>query len=128
MSVLREPRALLLAAVIAMAWKFAFAGDGVPVLDVKPSCRAAASRGLGNITTIERCVEQETSAHDDLVQRWSTFEPADRQQCIAQTSIGGIPSYVELLTCITIAADARALEKREAVRGRASSTQGMGGR
>lgn len=121
-------RILLLAAVVSIGSDRVFAGDAVPVLDVKPTCRAVASRGLGNLTTVERCVEQETSAHNDLAQRWWTFELADRRQCIAQTSTGGIPSYVELLTCITIAADARALERRDAAQRKLPSTQGMGGR
>jgi hypothetical protein len=121
-------RRALLSAVIALLTPAAFASDVVPVLDVEPSCRAVASRELGSLTTIERCLRQEMSAHSELAQRWSTFEAGDRQQCVSQTSMGGIPSYVELLVCVAIAADARALRKREAFREGTPSTQGMGDR
>src|SRR5262245_11560486 len=86
------------------------AADDVPALDVEPSCRAAASRTLGALTTLDACLEQEASARRDLAARWSSANTGDRERCVNETSLGGIPSYVELLECIAMAGDARTLE------------------
>lgn len=88
----------------------AVAADNAPVLNVEPSCRAVATRAFGAPTTVDRCLEQEASARRDLVTRWPTANVADRERCVKETTIGGIPSYVELLECIAMAADARTLE------------------
>jgi hypothetical protein len=43
-----------------------------------------------------------------LAPQWDRFSKADKTACIAETSLDGTPSYVELQTCLEMAADASA--------------------
>ncbi len=101
-------RSFVLSATVAVP--SALAADAVPVLDVETSCRRVAEIKGGIVTSKERCMAQEQSARDELRAQWSQFHRGDQQLCLSQTRIGGLPSYVELLECISIARDARALE------------------
>ena len=118
-------RWLLVTAVTVLA-DVAIAADKVPQLNIEPSCRDAASQSLGAQTTLDGCLEQEASARRDLAARWPTADAADRNRCVSETTLGGMPSYVELLECIAMAVDARSLEKRDAERSRPPSTSGVG--
>ena len=89
--------------------------QAVPKLNVEQGCRAAASAGAGALTTVETCMKEEQNARDELAKSWASFSAIDRQQCVAEVS-GFEPSYVELLECVTIARDARKLDKEEAAK------------
>lgn len=75
--------------------------DGVPKLDVMPSCRGAVeARVLTNaVDPLQNCLAIEKKANDQLVKEWLEFTPADRAKCV-----NGImkfePTYSELLTCL----------------------------
>jgi len=101
-------RALLSNFMLAMP--VAVAADAIPVLDVEASCRQVAAIAGGQVTSKDQCMAQEQGAREDLRKQWPTFSRADQQSCLAQTRMGGLPSYVELLECMVIARDARALE------------------
>jgi hypothetical protein len=84
--------------------------DQVPALNMENTCRGAAKAGLsdarGQVNPDEiraRCFAKEREARDDLQRQWSAFAPDHRTSCIRSTSASGIPSYVELLTCLEIA-------------------------
>jgi hypothetical protein len=113
--VIIDPLVFVLATQLATA-----AADKVPVLNVEPSCRGAAQvaspKPGGQMPSAaeirEACLGKERDARDQLVRQWSDFSSEHRTSCLRSTSAGGIPSYVELLTCLEIADQARKLPDR----------------
>jgi hypothetical protein len=99
--------ALLLSAGLA-AWS-----NEVPVLDLQPICRGiaqgasgAGERG-GPDLSFARCVSSEQAIRRRLVKEWSRYALADRQHCVAETTMGGLASYTNLLGCLRSATRAR---------------------
>jgi hypothetical protein len=87
------------------------AADEVPRLDVAQTCRAEASADPSE-TAASACMDDQQKARDQLIRDWDGFASTDRSSCTAEaTSIAGIGSYVELLTCLQVASDARKLSK-----------------
>jgi len=88
----------------------AFADD-VPKLDFNKSCRtdvAAYPGGGGN----KACITDERQARKTLVNQWKRFSPESRTRCTRTvTDMVGTQSYVELLTCLQMARDAKSLPK-----------------
>jgi hypothetical protein len=82
--------------------------DDMPRFDVRPSCHGAASL---TPASLEGCLRDEEGARADLAGTWAQFAAADRTRCLATTETGGSPSYVELLTCLQMARDARKLPR-----------------
>ena len=58
--------------------------------------------------TDKRCVADEQGA---MAQLQTQFREVEKSQCIEEADIGGTPSYVDLLTCLQLAKDARQLPK-----------------
>ena len=92
--------------------------DKVPDLGVDQSCRAQAARGdalgggkdgLG--VTLEGCLRAEHAARDKLGSDWGKFTAGERERCTAASTMGGEPSYVELLTCLETTQQARQLQR-----------------
>jgi hypothetical protein len=46
---------------------------------------------------------------DQLVKEWSTFAAPDKVACTKESRTGGEASYTELLTCLEMARDVRAI-------------------
>lgn len=71
----------------------------LPVFPVETSCRAAQqfSSGTSKDKDYESCMRDEARAKSELAQRWSSFKPNDKKQCVEE---GPDPSYVEMLTCL----------------------------
>jgi hypothetical protein len=95
------------AAIVAV--QLVAAADTIPNLNLEPTCRAARSAGVFLERTKDACLRSEHKARDQLRDQWAQFHAADRARCRASTSAGGIPSYVELLTCLEISKLARDL-------------------
>ena len=76
--------------------------DQVPQLDIKPSCRAAARAAVMPNRSAENCERSEIEARDKLQQGWSKFTDEQQRHCVRLSSLGGAPSYIELLTCLEI--------------------------
>jgi hypothetical protein len=76
--------------------------DTVPKFDVAKSCKldAAASAGLSISQPIKNCMNDEQQAQQQLASQWSKFSASSRASCTANESVGGVPSYVSLLTCL----------------------------
>jgi hypothetical protein len=91
-------------------------GQGVPRINVAPSCKAAAAGYIGLRQEFESCVKSEESARDILVQQWSTFLAEDRGSCYRLTTTGTPGTYTELLTCLEMRRDARALPTQDEIR------------
>jgi hypothetical protein len=85
------------------------ASDGVPTFNTRPTC-ADAAKEISVTRTTEICERSEQQARAELASRWSKFPAADRKTCVATTMIGGFPSYVQVLTCLELARDARTLK------------------
>jgi hypothetical protein len=82
--------------------------DSVPRFNVEPSCRAAAQRAVP-VGTVDNCMQKELENRDQLVRDWSKFPAADKATCVGLSTAGGIPTYTELITCLELARDVRAL-------------------
>jgi len=85
--------------------------DQVPRFNTDANCRAdaAASAGIAVPQSVAKCKQDEQNAHDQLVKEWVQFRPADRIPCVGLASEGDAHSYIELLTCLEMARDARTL-------------------
>jgi hypothetical protein len=95
------PLALLLPLAIA-------ASDAVPRFNIEPSCKGGLdSPGLNE--RYSRCISEENGARQKLEGSWSSYPAGDREQCSGTAKMGA-PSYVELLTCLEMARDARQLK------------------
>jgi len=99
----------------------ATAGGGVPTFDVRPSCKTGVDAGIRK--DIQGCLDSENNARADLVKRWNDFASADRTLCINAASTGGSATYTELITCLEMLHDAKALKQKEA---RDNTTNGTG--
>ena len=84
------------------------AADQVPNLDVRPGCQATDIADMSQQT----CLEDERAARDDLMKEWGQFSAQDKAICTDQ-STNYHPSYVELLTCLDIARDAKSYPTKE---------------
>jgi hypothetical protein len=93
--------------ILLTASHVVLAADGVPVFDVMPSCRAAGQTPIGPGRGTEACLRDENEARAKLDRDWAKFQAADRTHCVRLTMLDGTPSYVEVLTCLEMARDAR---------------------
>ena len=110
------PKALALGLQLVMPIA---AGDGVPRLNVEQVCKGIAQQG--GVTFRDpamdqekkNCLDSEQSIRDQLVKQWSTFSADDRTHCVNESVMGGDSSYTELLTCLEMARDVRAMRKEQ---------------
>jgi hypothetical protein len=106
------PKALALSAQIIV---LVATGDRLPQLDVEPVCKGIAEQG--GVTFRDpavaqekkNCIESELAIREQVIRQWSTFQPADRTHCVNETTMGGLSSYTELITCLEMARDVRAM-------------------
>jgi hypothetical protein len=92
--------------------------DEYPTLDVKPLCRGLTNQsslqeGLRSVT-FDECLKAEQADRDTMIKEWSSFSAEDKRHCIAEATMGGESSYTDLLTCLEMARDVRALHKEAA--------------
>jgi hypothetical protein len=103
-------------------------GDRVPRFDVDPVCKGIAEQGgvtFGDPSVAQEkknCIEREQVVREQVAKQWSSFLPADRTHCVNETLMGGQSSYTELLTCLEMARDARAMRDAAAGRRQAAAT------
>ena len=101
--------------------------DDIPTLDVRPVCRGIASQSELEVglqqTNFEQCVQSEQAVREQLKQEWSTFSTADKSHCVALAKTGGESSYTELITCMEMARDVRALRSAEAASSGTATTR-----
>lgn len=82
--------------------------DGVPTFNVEPSCRAAAQQAA-SADYVTVCRNSEQKARDEMQRQWPQLNAADKAQCVPAATVGGNPTYTELLTCLEMARDIRQL-------------------
>jgi len=89
--------------------------ESVPTLNVEQVCEGIAQQGgvtfHDSAVAQEKkdCLDSEQAIRDDLKKQWSSFTPADKTACTNESSMGGESSYTELLTCLEMARDVRAM-------------------
>jgi hypothetical protein len=109
------PPALILGVHLVMP-----VADSVPVLNVDQVCQGIAQQGgvtfhdsaIGDEK--KNCLDSEKATRDELVKQWSTFAPPDKTACTNESRMGGDSSYTELLTCLEMARDVRAMHSDKA--------------
>jgi hypothetical protein len=101
---------LLLPAAIVLALQPIVAlADDVPTFDVRLTCGAEAQADP-SAGAVASCMADEQRARETLSKQWAQFAPESRTSCArAQSGIPGVRSYVELLTCLQLAKDAKNL-------------------
>jgi hypothetical protein len=82
--------------------------EKIPDLNVEPSCRDAANRAAP-VGTFDACMRKEREARVQLAGEWAEFTSGDKSHCLGLSSLGGMPTYTELLACLELARDARNL-------------------
>jgi hypothetical protein len=89
--------------------------DKVPSLNVEQVCQGIAQQGGvsfhdPNIAVEKKnCLDSEHATRDEIAKQWSSFSAADKTACTNEATMGGESSYTELLTCLEMARDVRAL-------------------
>jgi hypothetical protein len=111
------PKALLAGLILAIP--VAATADDVPNLNVEPVCDGIAKQGGvtfhdPKITQEKKnCLDTEATVRSELVKQWAKFDRADRTSCVNESEMGGESSYTELLTCLEMARDVRALRAEQ---------------
>src|ERR1700728_5069957 len=107
---------MILPAVLALGRRLVVrAADSVPILNVNPVCQGIAQQGgvtyhdSSVAQEKQDCVQSEKEVRDQLVKQWPTFAASDKNSCVNESRMGGDSSYTELLTCLEMARDVRAL-------------------
>jgi hypothetical protein len=78
---------------------------GVPNFDIRSIC----GKVTGGVETPSGCATDEQSAREQLNKVWAQYASTERSRCAELSSLSGLPSYVELLTCLEVADDAKGL-------------------
>ena len=87
----------------------AVAPDKFPAFDIAHTCQTEGS----SVVAPGRCTQDEGKARDQVQTEWSQFAAADKATCTRTTNTDGTPSYVELLTCLEMARDAKQLKEQQ---------------
>ena len=82
----------------------AAAAEGIPRFDIEALCRSAPRLLASDPNPFQGCVRDETEARNQLERQWASFDAAQREECVRATDVGGAPSFVDVLTCIQMAA------------------------
>jgi hypothetical protein len=104
------PTALALSAQLLLT-----VADSVPTLNVEQVCEGIAQQG--GVTfhdpaiakEKQNCLDSEKAIREELVKQWSSFSSSDKVSCVNESKMGGESSYTELLTCLEMARDVRAM-------------------
>jgi hypothetical protein len=65
----------------------------------------------GSTFDFDRCSQDEAEAFEQLKANWAQFTGADKSSCVGAATVGGVASYVELLTCLETAREANNIDK-----------------
>lgn len=95
--------------IILTASHIVLAADTVPKFNLDQTCRAAGNVSASLGRSAGDCKRDEEDAHGKLQQDWAQYSPAQRTGCVRFSSLGSSPSYVELLTCLEMAKQAKEL-------------------
>ena len=88
--------------ILALAATAAAAQSGVPTLNLSGTCRALDRKDFSIQIDPQRCHKTENEARAKLVEDWAKYSAADRSLCTQTARMGGVESYVQLLTCLEL--------------------------
>jgi hypothetical protein len=88
--------------IILVSTQIILAAEQVPEFDMSPTCRGAVIAAGNSNRDESACKKDEQAAHDTLQQHWSQFSLDQKSNCVRLSTLGGDPSYVELLTCLEL--------------------------
>ena len=84
----------------------------VPNFKVEEGCKgmvqANKSEDLVDSESFKSCMADEAQARQQLTTIWPTFSASLRERCEGEATVGGPPSYVDLLVCLQIASPTNA--------------------
>jgi hypothetical protein len=80
----------------------AAAQSRVPQLDLTATCRALDRNDFSIKIDTDRCLKTENEARAKLADDWLKYRAADRNLCTQTARMGGVESYVQLLTCLEL--------------------------
>ncbi len=83
------------------------ASDAVPKFDIVRECRFEG----GSTIEFDRCSQDEAAALEQLRANWEQFAGVDKSTCLSAATVGGLASYVDLLTCLEMAREANNTDK-----------------
>ena len=93
----------VLAVFLLMFLSSAALAADVPKLAYETTCRSAQQRQGAELHTFDACMTDEQNARQELAAGlWDKAKPSTRQICHDSGSVGGSPSYIELLTCVQL--------------------------
>lgn len=74
--------------------------DGPPKFNIEATCRDVGKSGDGVSGSASACRTDEEKARESLAAKWSQYPVAKRNTCVEGASLGGPPSYVQVITCL----------------------------
>jgi hypothetical protein len=95
--------------VLLLSSQTVLAADQVPKFDTGPICRSAGAAAVMGTRDTAACDRDEITARTTLEKEWSQFTPSDKARCGRLVTLGGGPSYVDLLTCLELAKQVKEL-------------------
>lgn len=95
--------------IILTATHIVLVADAVPKFDVEKTCLPAAAASVAPGRGSADCQRDENDARAKLDQEWAQYNPGQRAECVRFSALGSNPSYVELLTCLEMAKQAKEL-------------------
>ena len=98
---------LIYLSVLLLGSQIVLAADTVPKIDIGRSCQSAGAAAGAATRDKAACEQSENKARATLEKEWSQFTPSDQTSCARLVTLGGSPSYVELLTCLEMAKEAK---------------------
>jgi hypothetical protein len=85
-----KTRTLVYVSAFGCMWGFTATAQQVPRLNIEATCRAEKPLVAGDPNPYEGCMRDETDA-------------AQRERCGQEAQLGGVASYVDMLTCLEMA-------------------------
>lgn len=111
---------MILPKVLALGVQFMIpVVDSVPTLNVEQVCTGIAQQGgvtfhdSAIAQEKKNCLDSEEAIRDELAKQWTGFNASDKVHCTNESKMGGESSYTELLTCLEMARDVRAMRSAE---------------
>jgi hypothetical protein len=93
----------LLAGALALAAPAQTAAAGVPELAVEKTCRSAQQQQGAELHTYDACMKDEVAARQQLAAGlWDKAKASTRETCLGNETVGGLASYIDLLTCVQL--------------------------
>lgn len=94
---------IVFAAALLAGAPSASAAGALPNFNIEPGCRAATTAAVSPNRDENACKADENTARAKLKEEWGQYNASQRDHCVRLSSLGGSPSYVELLTCLELA-------------------------